>query len=110
MDNDEEALNTYKHNLNTLAIKTDLGNSTYVDELKKQIKSQRIDIIIGGPPCQGFSLTGTRLLNDPRHSLFYSFFNSIDVFNPKVVLLETVKGMNTLYGGVVIKQINSEFE
>lgn len=110
LDNDETALKTYKHNLNATAINTDLGNPNYVNEIKEHINDQSVDVIIGGPPCQGFSLTGTRLLNDPRNSLFKSFFNSIDEFNPKFVLLENVKGMNTLYGGVVIKQINSEFE
>ena len=110
LDNDESALKTFNHNLDTLALNTDLGSPTYVDEIKEQINGQSVDVIIGGPPCQGFSLTGTRILNDPRNSLFKSFFNSIDVFNPRVVLLENVKGMNTLYGGVVIKQINSEFE
>jgi len=110
LDNDESALKTFNHNLDTLALNTDLGSPTYVDEIKEKINGQSVDVIIGGPPCQGFSLTGTRILNDPRNSLFKSFFNSIDVFNPRVVLLENVKGMNTLYGGVVIKQINSEFE
>ena len=110
LDNDETALKTYSHNLKALALKLDLGKPTYVDEVRKKIKEQAVDVLIGGPPCQGFSLTGTRVLNDPRNTLFRSFFNSVDFFNPKIVLLENVKGMNTLYGGVVIKQINSEFE
>ncbi len=110
VDNDEAALKTYRHNLDTLGLNIDLSNPKYVEEIKKNIKQKKIDVIIGGPPCQGFSLTGTRLLNDPRNSLFRSFFSAIDEFSPKVVLLENVRGINTLYGGVVKKEIISEFE
>ncbi len=110
LDIDETALKTYSHNLKTLGLNIDLSNSLFVNEVKKKIKGKKIDVLVGGPPCQGFSLTGTRILNDPRNSLFKSFFQSIDVFKPKIVLLENVKGINTLYGGVVIKEIISEFE
>ncbi len=110
VDNDEVALKTYRHNLDTLGLNADLSSSKYIDKIKGAIKRKKIDIIIGGPPCQGFSLTGTRLLNDPRNNLFKSFFNAIDEFKPKIVLLENVRGMKSLYKGVIKKEIISEFE
>jgi DNA (cytosine-5)-methyltransferase 1 len=67
-----------------------------------------IDIIIGGPPCQGFSLSGKRDLNDPRNYLFQEYMKVIDIVRPKAVVVENVKlltSMKSKNGGMVKDQI-----
>src|SRR3989344_9395533 len=53
----------------------------------------KIDFLIGGPPCQGFSMAGKRNLNDPRNQLYKEFLRFVDGIKPKVVVIENVKGM-----------------
>ena len=64
--------------------------------------------MVGGPPCQGFSLTGTRVFDDPRNKLYKSFFEAINSLSPSIVLIENVKGMKNLYKGEALKQILHE--
>ena len=54
---------------------------------------ENIDVLVGGP-CQGFSLTGTRVKDDPRNKLYAAFLKAIDILKPKIVLIENVKGMS----------------
>ncbi len=109
IDNDMISLETYKKNLNTKALNLDLGNSNFIQSYKDNTENEIIDVLIGGPPCQGFSLTGTRILNDSRNILFKAFFDFIDSFTPKIILLENVKGMKSLYNGKVLERILEEF-
>ena len=57
------------------------------------------DIVIGGPPCQGFSTLGDKLSADTRNDLFRAFAKVIEYVNPKCVLIENVKSLVTMYGG-----------
>lgn len=52
-----------------------------------------IDVVIGGPPCQGFSLIGHRVLEDPRNSLVFHFLRLVRELGPKYFLMENVQGM-----------------
>lgn len=54
--------------------------------------SQEVDIIVGGPPCQGFSTAGRRVANDPRNYLAYSYIEVVTKVRPKFLLMENVKG------------------
>lgn len=70
------------------------------------------DIIIGGPPCQGFSLANKRrdnLNTDPRNKLFYQFVKFIEWYNPKAFVMENVKGLLSMKNGEVINTIYDEF-
>jgi DNA (cytosine-5)-methyltransferase 1 len=51
-----------------------------------------IDVLVGGPPCQGFSSAGRRKHDDPRNKLFSSYLRIVDILQPKVVLIENVRG------------------
>ena len=51
-----------------------------------------VDVLVGGPPCQGFSSAGRRKHDDPRNQLFASYLNLVDIIKPKVVLIENVRG------------------
>ena len=70
------------------------------------------DIIIGGPPCQGFSLANKRrnkIKDDPRNKLFYGFVKFINWYSPKAFVMENVKGLLSMQKGEVIKTIIEEF-
>lgn len=62
----------------------------YRVELEKM--SGSVDVLVGGPPCQGFSAAGRRQHDDPRNQLFASYLNLVDIIKPKVVLIENVRG------------------
>jgi DNA (cytosine-5)-methyltransferase 1 len=72
-----------------------------------------IDVIIGGPPCQGFSLSGKRDIADPRNTLFKHYLRFVDTFRPKVAVLENVRlltSMKDINGKLVKDQITSDFQ
>jgi DNA (cytosine-5)-methyltransferase 1 len=62
----------------------------YEDRLKSLTGT--IDVLVGGPPCQGFSSAGRRKHDDPRNELFNSYLRFVDILRPTVVLLENVRG------------------
>jgi DNA (cytosine-5)-methyltransferase 1 len=74
--------------------KEPIAVATLLADYKAQLKSLegKIDVLVGGPPCQGFSSAGRRKHNDPRNKLFASYLRIVDVLKPKVVLIENVRG------------------
>lgn len=69
-----------------------------------------IDIVVGGPPCQAYSTVGKRLIDDPRGKLFQEYFRILKELKPKIFVFENVKGLLSMQGGHLIKQIISLFE
>ena len=67
------------------------------------------DVIIGGPPCQGFSMAGARIrtgfIDDPRNYLFKHYFNVVKTVKPKIFIMENVKGIMTMQGGKIFDEI-----
>lgn len=68
------------------------------------------DIIVGGPPCQGFSTLGDKLSGDPRNVLFNSYANLVADLKPQYVVIENVKSLVTMYGGQFKDNILRTFE
>lgn len=54
-----------------------------------------VDVLVGGPPCQGFSSAGRRKHNDPRNKLFASYIKLVEALKPKAVLIENVRGFTS---------------
>ena len=74
IDNDKKALETFE--LNHKGAKSICGDITqirYEENIKPLIGDKTIDVIIGGPPCQGMSLSGPRKFDDPRNKLYLSY-------------------------------------
>ena len=70
------------------------------------------DIIIGGPPCQGFSLANKRrnlVSDDPRNRLFYGFVKFINWYSPRAFVMENVKGLLSMKDGEVLETILDAF-
>lgn len=106
VDNTEIALKTFEENHNdSIGLLLDLHKKSAIDEIIKKLNGKKIDVIIAGPPCQGFSLTGLRKENDERNSLFNAVFQLAEKTNPKAIVIENVPGLLTLYGGKAKNQI-----
>ena len=67
-------------------------------------------VVCGGPPCQGFSLAGQRIADDPRNQLFREFVRVVDGVKPEFFLFENVSGLVSMQGGAVLQAILSEFK
>jgi len=70
-----------------------------VDRIAEAIQGRRPDVVIGGPPCQGFSTLGSRLSADPRNDLVDAFIRIIDGLRPQAVVIENVRAIATEYNG-----------
>ena len=74
------------------------------------IGSREIDIVVGGPPCQGFSLMGQRMLDDPRNALVIEFVRIVRELSPRFFLFENVKGLTIGKHRQVLYELIKEFE
>lgn len=65
-----------------------------LENYKIELKELRgkVDLVAGGPPCQGFSMAGKRVKEDIRNNLVFSYIKFIDLVRPKIILFENVKG------------------
>ena len=112
VDFDDAALKTFGENHGkALPLKLDLFNLDNVYEIKKILDERKIalDVLIGGPPCQGFSLAGKRQEDDDRNALYSAMVKTAEVIKPKYVVLENVPGMLTLYDGKAKERIFKDF-
>lgn len=109
---DKEIASSYCHNHpETLMYAEDIGKIIDNDHFKRG----EADIIIGGPPCQGFSMAGARIreknafINDPRNYLFRHYVNAVKIVRPKVFVFENVKGILSKDKGEIFNEIISAF-
>ncbi len=109
IDFDEASVETYNYNFG-VGYKLDLSDDKWTQRIETLTNSQAVDVLIGGPPCQGFSLTGTRNYNDSRNKLYNSMFVGAKYFDAKVVLIENVRGMSSLYGGRAKEEVINSFK
>lgn len=110
IDFDSAALKTLQNNHKmTKVFCEDLGKID-VKSFVKNSGITNVDVIIGGPPCQGFSISGKRDINDPRNGLYKSFFNFVYELKPKVFLMENVPNILSMDNGAYKEQILSLFE
>ena len=90
----DKAVESYNRNYNHKAYCADLTQLSpekFNDLYNKDNKN--IDILVGGPPCQSFSIAGKRDKNDPRNALFIEYVKYLDYFKPKAFIMENVIGM-----------------
>jgi DNA (cytosine-5)-methyltransferase 1 len=92
---DDWAVDTLKHNNPSMIVtKDDIRNYNTLAEIRS-VYTGSPDIIIGGPPCQGFSIAGPAQKDpkDPRNSLFQNFAKWVELLEPKMFVMENVKGL-----------------
>lgn len=109
LSNEMEADFAKTHELNFPDSKMINGDVSLVDfraELRGiGLKPGDIDIVAGGPPCQGFSTVGKKNLRDPRNSLFAQFLRAVEEVEPKYVIFENVSGFKRLYSGQIYEKV-----
>jgi DNA (cytosine-5)-methyltransferase 1 len=110
VDFEQSALNTFNRNHHgAKGIKLDLSKTESFDHIDKALDGKAVDVIIGGPPCQGFSLTGPRNFDDERNKLYLAMIETVRRYQPKAFLIENVPGMANLYKGAVRDEIVRRF-
>lgn len=110
VDFEQSALNTFNRNHNgAVGLRLDLSAPESFEVIDKAIDGRTVDVIIGGPPCQGFSLTGPRNFDDQRNKLYLAMIETVRRFKPKAFLIENVPGMANLYKGAVKDEIVKRF-
>lgn len=112
IDKNIMSTNRFNHSKHTPANNFILGDITS-DETKRQIikscEGKEVDVIIGGPPCQGFSYAGWRNPDDVRNRLFKEFVAMVKTLKPKFFVMENVLGILTMRKGEAIKEIIEAF-
>ena len=87
VDNDKDSKETFlKNHPDSQYLLKDI-RSVSKDEILSLIGDKKIDLLIGGPPCQGFSVSGKRVYMDSRNSLYLEFFRILDILKPKRIYL-----------------------
>jgi DNA (cytosine-5)-methyltransferase 1 len=110
VDFDQDAINSFAHN--HFLAQTFCGDIKKLDKTKLNslLKNQRVDMIVGGPPCQGFSTVGKGEVSDDRNQLFKQFVRIVSILKPKVIILENVTGMLAKKNRFILKNIFKQFE
>jgi len=117
VDHNAYAIDTFKanHSDGTVALVKDM-TKFQPDELELLIGNVKVDVIVGGPPCQGFSTarqssgsnSGQRLVDDPRRELYKYFLRFVGHFKPRVFILENVLGIKKSQNGIYFTAIQNE--
>ena len=111
VDFDKNVLETFNKNIMPkYVINGDLTDESIRNDIISKAQALGVNMVIGGPPCQGFSLKGKNLgLDDPRNFLFLEYVKIVKAIEPEVFIIENVKNLTQACDGYFIKQILSEF-
>ena len=89
---------------------TQVTSREIIDILRSKGCQKDVDLITGGPPCQGFSLMGKRQIDDPRNSLVFEYFRIISEIKPKYFIFENVPGIATGNHRHFLEELITKFE
>ena len=102
-----DAFKTFQHNLLERELASEIEWPPWLPQKKMSIEvmlnkyrgelvklSTNVDLVAGGPPCQGFSMAGMRKSNDPRNRLVHRFLDVVGLVKPSLVLMENVEGIS----------------
>lgn len=94
---------------NTNVINDDIHKIDFAAELAK-LGLDSVDVLSGGPPCQGFSTIGSKNRQDPRNSLFYEYLRAVKETKPKYTIFENVSGFKRMYDGFAYETLIKEMD
>lgn len=110
----KEAGMTYRRNFNHKLVEGDIKTAEkkkeFYNTVKEALHGRELSVVAGGFPCQGFSMSGNRIVDDPRNSLYLEMLEIVKTLKPKYVICENVVGLRTMLGGMVEKKILKDFE
>lgn len=117
VENEATAITTYEYNFAHPVISDDISKKEAKRELYKIIEKytsehriKDVDVICGGFPCQGFSMSGYRMVDDSRNTLYREMLEIVDKVKPKFLIIENVVGLRSLQNGEVEKKIINDYE
>jgi DNA (cytosine-5)-methyltransferase 1 len=92
----------------------DENNEVIQNQIDKCLGTRKVDLIIGGPPCQAYSLVGrsrskTKMIGDPRNYLFIQYAEYLEKYNPKMFVFENVLGLKSAKGGHYLEEMERVF-
>lgn len=111
-----EAVETYKYNFLDLKgfkerVETrDIREESIKRDLEALVTDEGVDVIVGGFPCQGFSMAGYRVVTDPRNNLYLEMLDIVKRIKPKVIVMENVEGLRSMLNGKVEEKIIEDFQ
>ena len=113
VDNDNLVEKTHRRNFPYIPMINRDIRTIPSEEIKTYLKNGYVDVVIGGPPCQGFSTIGKRVSSDPekraeqdpRNELVLTYTKLIRELRPRFIVMENVKGILTLNGGAYIENV-----
>jgi DNA (cytosine-5)-methyltransferase 1 len=116
IDFNEEAITVFRRNFPNVPNILQKNLTTFPPAELRKLISGNVDVIIGGPPCQGFSTArqvdganhGHRLKEDARRHLYLEFLRYVDFFQPKVFVMENVLGIRSASGGEYFSRVQKE--
>lgn len=110
-DKDAAVVETYRQNFPEAICSHEDINRLNFDEVLavSGLKSGELDILIGGPPCQGFSTAGAGFWDDPRNHLLKSYVEALKTLNPKWFIMENVEGLLTSNKGKYVFEAAGAF-
>ena len=110
-DIDNDAVASYRHNFPETPCEAadvrDLGPETLLERVG--LRSGELDVLLGGPPCQGFSSAGMKSAEDPRNSLVRHYVRVLEGIKPKWFVMENVEGLLTNDGGMPVRNAVEAF-
>jgi DNA (cytosine-5)-methyltransferase 1 len=114
MDWFEAAGKTYRRNFHHPFVEGDIKQPSvkkeFYDNIKKKLGKKKVNIVAGGFPCQGFSMSGNRIVDDPRNSLYKEMLDIVINLQPDYVVCENVVGLRSMLGGKVEEMIIDDFK
>jgi len=106
VDNHRDSVETYR-NMFPMCQDLHWGN---IQDWDPQIGAGSVDVVIGGPPCRGFSLArGLRFVDDPRNHLYKHFIRLVEQLDPTWIMMENVLGIRSIGKGEILQQIYEDF-
>lgn len=103
VEKEEYYCETHDNNLGAETLQRDLTEPGVVEEVAEKFSDA--DMVMGGPPCQGFSMAGNWENDDPRDNLFKPFLQVVNKINPEIVLVENVRGIMWKKDGAAVEEI-----
>lgn len=109
----EAAGKTYRRNFDHPFVEGDIKledkKREFYDTVKKQLNGRTLNVVAGGFPCQGFSMSGNRIVEDPRNSLYKDLLEIVINLQPEFVVCENVVGLRSMLKGKVEEMILEDF-
>lgn len=110
----KEAGMTYRENFSHPLIEGDITQretkDKFINTVKEKLNGKNLTVLSGGFPCQGFSMSGSRIVEDERNSLYKDMLKIIEELQPDYIVAENVKGLRSMLKGKVEDKIKADIK